>query len=449
MYKAGKCISLVCAMFACYNFSYAQSNRDLIDGHPAWIMQGNIYEVNVRQYTPEGTFTAFEKSLPRLKEMGVQTLWFMPITPISEVDRKGALGSYYAVANYTTVNPEFGTMDDWKSLVKACHQMGFKVITDWVPNHTGADNYWLTTHPDFYVHDSTGKALSPFDWSDTRQLDYNNMALQDSMINAMKFWITNSDIDGFRCDVAWNVPDAFWKKCIPQLKAMKNIFMLAESDKASNQKSGFDATYPWQEFHTMVDIAAGRKNALSLDSVINVVNKTFPANALLLYFTSNHDENSWNKADYATMPGSSHAPFAVLTQTLPRSVPLIYSGQEGPFLDSVSFFYKDTILFGKYARTGFYSTLLHLREKNDALKANASFKKLSTGNDQNIYAFIRKNGSDKVLVIANLSNASQEFKIQNNDIDGRVMNVFTSQSENISSNKLMTIDAWGYKVYEY
>jgi len=359
------------------------------------------------------------------------------------------LGSYYAVANYTTVNPEFGTMDDWKSLVKTCHQMGFKVITDWVPNHSGGDNSWLTIHPDFYVHDSTGKALSPFDWSDTRQLDYNNMTLQDSMINAMKFWITNSDIDGFRCDVAWNVPDAFWKKCIPQLKAIKNIFMLAESDKASNQESGFDETYPWQEFHTMVDIAAGRRNALSLDSIMNVMNKTFPPNALLLYFTSNHDENSWNKADYATMPGASHAPFAVLTQTLPRSVPLIYSGQEEPFLDSVSFFYKDTIIFGKYARAGFYSTLLHLREKNDALKANASFKKLSTGNDNNIYAFIRKNGSNKVLVIANLSNAPQEFKILDNDINGKAVNIFTSQSENISNNKLMTLGAWGYKVYKY
>jgi glycosidase len=145
MYKAGKCIFLLCALVTCYNFSYAQNSKDLIDRHPAWIMQGNVYEVNVRQYTPEGTFKAFEKSLPRLKEMGVQTLWFMPINPISKVDRKGALGSYYAVANYTAINPEFGTMDDWKNLVKRCHDMGFKVIIDWVPNHTGADNYWLTT----------------------------------------------------------------------------------------------------------------------------------------------------------------------------------------------------------------------------------------------------------------------------------------------------------------
>ena len=447
MFKILKPLFFCCVILIC-NISFAQTDAK-IDGHPAWIMQGNIYEVNVRQYTPEGTFKAFEKSLPRLKEMGVQTLWFMPINPISKVDRKGVLGSYYAVSNYTAINPEFGTMDDWKNLVKLCHEMGFKVIIDWVPNHTGADNYWLATHPDFFVKDSTGKPLSPFDWSDTRQLDYNNVAMQDSMINAMKFWITNTDIDGLRCDVAWNVPDAFWKKCIPQLKAMKNIFMLAESDKASDQVDGFDATYPWPEFHTMVEIAAGKKNALALDSIMNVTNTNFPQHALLLYFTSNHDENSWNKADYATMPGAVHAPFAVLTQTLPRSVPLIYSGQEEPFLDSVSFFYKDTITFGKYARADFYSKLLHLREKNNALAANASFEKLSTGNDKAVYAFIRKNGTNKILVLVNLTNEEQDFKIRSADINGEAENIFTSAKEKISNMQSMHLDAWGYAVYAY
>ena len=223
MLKIAKPVSLACFIFLCTHFSFAQ-NTDLIDGHPAWIMQGNIYEVNVRQYTPEGTFIAFEKSLPRLKAMGVQTLWFMPINPISKIDRKGALGSYYAVSDYTSINPEYGTMDDWKALVKQAHEIGFKVIIDWVPNHTGADHVWLTTHPDFFVKDSTGKPLSPFDWSDTRQLDYKNVVLEDSMINAMKFWITNSDIDGFRCDVAWNVPETFLAKMYPAVKGDEKYF---------------------------------------------------------------------------------------------------------------------------------------------------------------------------------------------------------------------------------
>lgn len=430
------------------SYSYAQQDS-IIDNHPAWIMQGNIYEVNVRQYTPQGTFKAFEKSLPRLKEMGVQTLWFMPITPISKTDRKGALGSYYAVADYTAINPEFGTMDDWKALVKKAHALGFKVITDWVPNHTGADNYWLTKHPDFYKKDSAGNIISAYDWTDTRKLDYNNIEMQDSMINAMKFWIANSDIDGFRCDVAGEVPDEFWQKCIPQLRAVKNIFMLAEGNKPSLAAAGFDATYPWDEFHVMVDIAAGKKNALSLDSIITVTNQQFPANALLMYFTSNHDENSWNKADYGTMPGASHAAFAVLTQTLPRSVPLIYSGQEEPFLDSVSFFYKDTITFKKFARAAFYSKLLHLRENNKALAADADFIKLHTDDDKNIYAFIREKENDKVLVIVNLSNSSHGIKITDTLINGNARNVFTLKKEALNKADMIKLDAWAYKVYTY
>lgn len=430
---------------AAINADTAQTN-----GHPSWIMQGNIYEVNVRQYTPEGTFKAFEPNLQRLKDMGVQTLWFMPINPISKVDRKGILGSYYAVSNYDAINPEFGTMADWNELVKKCHDIGFKVIIDWVPNHTGGDHYWLEQHPDFFVKDSTtGKALSPFDWSDTRQLDYKNPVLQDSMINAMKYWITNSDIDGFRCDVAWNVPDDFWKKCIPQLRAMKNIFMLAESNKAAEQVDGFDATYPWDEFNMMKLIAKGERPAFALDSVLNRVDSTFPKTRLLMYFTSNHDENSWNKADYATMPGESHAPFAVLTQTIEKSVPLIYSGQEEPFLDSISFFYKDTIAFSKYARAAFYKKLLAVRKENPALAANATFTKLKTSNDAAIYAFMRESGARRVLVILNLSKQIQSFNIENADFAGKPINIFSGANEELGNNKKFELKPWGYLLFSY
>lgn len=425
------------------------SDTSMIDGHPAWIVQGNVYEVNVRQYTPEGTFKAFEASLQRLKDMGVQTLWFMPINPISKVDRKGALGSYYAVSDYDAINPEFGTMDDWKDLVQKCHDMGFKVIIDWVPNHTGADHYWLEKYPDFFVRDSvTGKALPAYDWSDTRQLDYKNPVMEDSMINAMKYWITNSDIDGFRCDVAWNVPDEFWKKCIPRLRAMKNIFMLAESNKASDQFDGFDATYPWDEFNMMKLIAKGERPAFALDSVVHKVDSAFPKNGILLYFTSNHDENSWNKADYRTMPGASHAPFAVLTQTMWRSVPLIYSGQEEPFLDSISFFYKDTITFGKYARAEFYKTLLNLRKNDPALAANASFTKINSSDDGSVYAYTRQRGSDKILVVLNLSDKNVDCKL-NANIKGKATNVFTNQQEDLKNDQSFNLKPWDYLVYKY
>jgi glycosidase len=421
----------------------------LIDGHPAWIMQGNIYEVNVRQYTPEGTFKAFEKNLDRLKEMGVRTLWFMPIHPISKVDRKGTLGSYYAVADYKKINPEFGTLDDWNELVKHAHDMGFKVIMDWVPNHSGADNRWIKDHPDFYVKDSAGQPAVPYDWTDTRKLNYNNMAFRDTMINCMKYWITESDIDGFRCDVAGDVPDDFWKKCIAELKNTKaGIFMLAEADKPSLNEDGFDATYAWGMFSMMKKVAKDERNANALDSVRIFIDTTFPKNELKMSFTSNHDENSWNKADYGTMPGAIHAPFSVFTFTMPHDVPLIYSGQEEPVPDSISFFYKDTIHFKNFARAKFYKTLLELRKNNPALAANADFKKINVGNEKAIYAFVRQAEGKKVMVILNLSSKEQKIKITDTDLLKNAYNVFMGNNEQLT-NKEWKIEPWGYAVYVY
>ncbi|MEP6727778.1 MAG: alpha-amylase family glycosyl hydrolase, partial [Bacteroidota bacterium] len=378
---------------------------------PDWALQSNIYEVNVRQYTKEGTFNAFAASLPRLKEMGVQILWFMPITPISVKDRKGRLGSYYAVQDYKAINPEFGNMQDWKTLVIKAHQLGFKVIIDWVPNHTGADNGWLTRHPDFFIKDSTGKPAPAFDWTDTRDLNYDNKEMRDSMIAAMKFWLTESDIDGFRCDVAWGVPDDFWKECMVELKKTKDLFMLAEGETGNLHRDGFDVTYPWEMFHVLNKIAAGQTNALAIDSVLKKQDSTFPAGAVRLYFTSNHDENSWNKADYATMPGARHAPFAVFTQTMRNSLPLVYSGQEEPVLDSISFFYKNPIKFGKYARSKFYKTLLTLRKSTPALATDASFKKVNVGDEKALYAYVREKGGYKIFVVLNLSAKEQTIKI--------------------------------------
>jgi glycosidase len=416
---------------------------------PAWALQSNIYEVNVRQYTKEGTFNAFSAALPRLKEMGVEILWFMPITPISLVDRKGKLGSYYAVKEYKEINPEFGTLADWKALVSKAHQMGFKVITDWVPNHTGGDNGWLTRHPDFFTKDSTGKPIPAFDWTDTRDLNYDNRELRDSMIAAMQFWLKESDIDGFRCDVAGEVPDDFWVDCIASLKKTKDVFMLAEADKGSLHRDGFNSSYPWDMFQTLKKIAKGTRNALSIDSVLAKQDSSFPAGAIRMYFTSNHDENSWNKADYGSMPGVIHAPFAVFTQTMRNSLPLIYSGQEEPVLDSISFFYKNAIHFGKYKRAGFYKTLLTLRKSSPALATDAAFKKVKLGDEKAVYAYLRKKEGHKVLVVLNLSARPQEMKITDPTMTAEVMDVFKGTKESLTSSKSIKLAAWGYAVYNY
>jgi len=412
--------------------------------HLAFMNQGNIYEVNIRQYTNEGTFKAFAKHLPRLQKMGVQTIWFMPIQPISKFGRKGTLGSYYAVASYTDINPEFGTLADFNATVDQAHALGMKVLIDYVPNHSGADHPWLTTHPDFYETDSTGKPTYTADWSDTRELNFNNLVMQDSMINTMKYWLNATKIDGFRVDVAWGVPYSFWDKCIPALKKLRNIYLLAEADDAKLHELGFDATYSWKEFHVLNAIAAGKKDILTLDTVLQNIEKDFMKGAQRLYFTSNHDENSWNKADYATMPGAIHAPFAVFTQTYNRTMPLIYSGQEEPVLRPLAFFEKDSIEFKKYERANFYTTLLKLRKSNSAFSDQAIFKRLNVNLPEKIIAYERSNGQDKVVVVLNLSNQAQKVTIDGIDASA-FEEVFTNKK--MTSIRSLQIPAWGYQVF--
>ncbi|MBX9733390.1 MAG: hypothetical protein K2X37_04965, partial [Chitinophagaceae bacterium] len=307
-------------------------------------------------------------------------------------------------------------------------------------------------HSDFYVRDSiTGKAVSQFDWTDTRKLNYKNPTVTDSMLAAMQYWIRETKIDGYRCDQAHLVDSNFWYKAIPALKKEKNILMIAESEDAWVHRAGFDISYPWRAFHVMVDIAAGKKSALALDTVQQYIDSSFPKNASLLYFTSNHDENSWNKADYGTMPGLTHEPFAVLTQTLPRSVPMIYSGQEEPILRAIPFFEKDTIVFNKYMRASFYKQLLHLRKNNTALAAAIPMQRVHTTADTTVYAFIRKTNTNGVFVIVNLSN-----RIQNIELKGDQIKAFMQQKpQTFIGNKIIMIEnklqlaPWESRVYAY
>ncbi len=212
--------------------------------HPCWSRNAVIYEVNLRQFTDEGTLQAFDKELPRLKELGVDLLWFMPVHPISEKNRKGTLGSYYAVRNYKEINPEFGNLEDFKNTVKKAHDLGMKVIIDWVPNHSGCDNAWVEQHPDWYVRNEKGEMYGPYDWTDVYKFDYSNPEMRAGMIDALKFWLTEAGIDGFRCDVAGEVPTDFWNEARPQLAAVQPcLFMLAESAKPELHAEGFDMAY--------------------------------------------------------------------------------------------------------------------------------------------------------------------------------------------------------------
>ncbi|MBC7534293.1 MAG: DUF3459 domain-containing protein [Ferruginibacter sp.] len=429
----------------------AQVKKPAAGTHPAWSEQSNIYEVNLRQYSASGSLNDFAKHLPRLRKMGVDILWFMPVTPIGITDRKmtsAELGSYYAVKHYTAINEEFGSMADFKSVVKKAHALGFKVITDWVANHSSTDNHWIKTHPDFYAKDSTGKIISPFDWTDTYKLNYKNPELRDSMIAAMKFWITETGIDGFRCDVAEEVPADFWKDCINALKEIKHVFMLAEGDKPWLHEAGFDETYAWSMGSVMTDLYAGKKTVAQFDSAINHNIAVFPKNAYKLYFTTNHDENSWNGTEFEKY-GDAYKTFAVFTQTMYQSIPLIYNGQEVPNKKRLKFFVKDTIEWKQFSLAPFYKTLLTLRKTNPALAADGSYQKLASSNDESIFSYIREKNGRKLAVILNLSNKQQKFTIKDKRMAGTPVNVFLMQKEKLKSTHVFAIEPWGFIIYDY
>lgn len=379
---------------------------------PEWTKNSVIYEVNVRQFSEAGTFKAFSDHLQRIRDLGVDILWFMPIQPIGLKNRKGSLGSYYSISDYTAVNPEFGTLEDFKELVGTCHAMGFKVILDWVANHTAWDNLWVEQHPDWYKQDSAGNVVSPVaDWADVAGLNYENREMRKAMIDAMKFWITESDIDGFRCDVAGMVPTDFWNEVRPELDKVKPVFMLAEWEETPElHEKAFDMTYTWKFHHLICDIAKGNKKATEIDEYLHWNDSLFPKSAYRMYFTSNHDENSWNGTVFERL-GEGYKAFAVLTFAIP-GMPLIYGGQEAGLDKRLPFFDKGEILWKEHEMAELYEKLIAVKHENSALwngKFGGSFTRVGQEADSNVYVFMREQIDNKILAIFNLSDEEKGF----------------------------------------
>ncbi|WP_320053475.1 alpha-amylase family glycosyl hydrolase [uncultured Acetobacteroides sp.] len=309
--------------------------------HPDWTKSATIYELNVRQLTPEGTFRAAQEHLPRLKALGIKIIWLMPIYPIGEDERKGTLGSYYSIKNYKAVNPEFGSFDDFKAFVDDAHQKGLKVIVDWVANHTSRDAAWIAEHPDWYKWDNNGKIVAPYDWSDVAQLDTHNRQMWAEMASCMKYWLTEANIDGFRCDMASLLPVEFWEYIRQELDPVRHVFMLAESEDPHLHRSAFDATYCWDIHHIMNGLAQGKNTVEDLDRCFKKQHTLFGPHDMRLVFTSNHDENSWSGTEFERM-GLAAKQMAVLSFLVP-SIPLIYNGQEVALSHRLKFFDKDCI----------------------------------------------------------------------------------------------------------
>ena len=417
--------------------------------HPHWAENANIYEVNIRQYTPEGTFAAFEKHLPRLKKMGVDILWLMPIHPIGEINRKGSLGSYYSVKDYFAVNPEYGSIDDLQRLVEKSHELGMYVIIDWVANHTAWDNSWVKEHPEWYVRDSSGKMYSPFNWTDVVQLDYNNPELRKEMIRALKFWVSKAGIDGYRCDVAGMVPTDFWVEARKELEKIKPVFMLAEAEKPELLLNAFDADYSWHLLHLTNEIAKGKANANNLGNYFIQLDTILPKGAFKMNFTTNHDENSWNGTVFERY-GDGAKTFAVLISTIP-GMPLIYTGQEAAINKRLSFFEKDQVEWKNLEYFNFYKTLLQLKNRNKALwngNSGGQLKRIKSTADKSVFAFIREKDNHKIFVLLNLSSEKQNFKLSGNDFTGRYCDVFNEGEIIFVKDHEWQLLPWEYFVFE-
>ncbi len=426
----------VLTLFSCKNETEKtaeNSKTEIAKFSPEVEESAVIYEVNIRQYSPEGTFNAFTKDIPQLKELGVKIIWVMPIFPISQTKRKATggddskfasempkeeqhkyLGSYYAVSDFKKVNPEFGTIEDFRNLVKTAHDNGMYVILDWVPNHTGWDHVWIKEHPEFYTKNAKGEIIDPINpetgkswgWSDVADLNYDNKELRKEMTSDMLHWIKNENIDGFRCDVASNVPLDFWQQAIPQLRKEKDIFMLAEAWEPELLKDGlFDMAYGWEVHHTMNRIAQGKNTVKDWDKLMEENAKKYESNDILMSFVDNHDENSWNGTIKGRL-GKAEEAMTALSYVMP-GMPLIYSGNEYGLNHSLKFFEKDSIPKTKGKQWNLRAKLGKLKAENSALnggKNKATYKRIPTSNDNQILIFEREKNGEKVIYLANLSN---------------------------------------------
>jgi glycosidase len=416
---------------------------------PRFLSSSNLYEVNVRQYTTEGTFAAFSSHLPRLKHMGVEILWFMPIHPIGIKNRKGSLGSYYSVRDFNDINPEYGTKEDFKNLVTEIHALGMKVIIDWVANHAAWDNVWTENNPDFFLRNDQGEFKNAFDWDDVIQINHESEAEQHAMINAMENWVTQFNIDGFRADLAHLTPLPFWIKARKHLSNFKNdLIWLAETEEPSYHNA-FDISYTWKWMH---EAELFCKNERTLADCVNTLKwqkDAFPTKAQRMFFTSNHDENSWNGTEYEKY-GKSVLNMAILSCTY-IGIPLLYTGQELPNKKRLPFFDKDTIDWQPINELHtFYKTLFELRKTNSVYE-KATINDVVIYEDylnENIVAFSIIKDENEVWVFLNFSDIEKEMT--NNFLQNlfQYKNVFTGEIFSFGNKREIYLAKNGFLITE-
>ena len=421
-----------------------------------------IYEANIRQYSPEGTFEEFIKDIPQLKELGVKVIWLMPVFPISKTKRKATggsdskfasefpeeeqgkyLGSYYAVTDFTEINPEFGTKEDFRELIEMAHRNSIYVILDWVPNHTGWDHEWLKTNPDYYTQNEKGEVVHPegTDWTDVADLNYENQDMRKAMIDDMTYWITEEGVDGFRCDVAGSVPTDFWQQAVPQLRGHKDIFMLAEAwEPELLDDNLFDMAYAWDGHHLLNGLAKGEKTLADYEAYIQKMNKDYASDDILMNFVTNHDENSWNGSLKERMGDASELMTAL--SFMLKGMPLIYSGQEYDLNHRLKFFEKDSFPKTKGDSWKLLQKLGQLKNLNSALnggKNAAAYERLDSEN--NILMFERSKNGETILFVGNFSNEGNKISIP----EGNYLDYMENKKIELKGDAF-DIGPWEYKI---
>jgi glycosidase len=423
--------------------------------HALWTRNATIYEINVRQYTPEGTFKALPRHLPRLDSLGVDILWLMPVQPIGVKNRKGPLGSYYSISNYRAINPEFGTEADARAFVDSAHKHGKRVILDWVANHTAFDHPWITQHPEWYVHRADGTISNArddqnreTDWTDVAELNFASPALRRAMLDEMRWWLEVMHIDGFRCDVAGGVPMDFWMDARRELQSVRpDIFMLAEAE-GPQFHAAFDMTYGWEFHHLLNEVAQNKQPTSVLDSYFAKDLREYPADAYRMYFTSNHDENSWNGTEFERM-GDNHLAAYVLAATVQRGMPELYTGQEVSMKKRLRFFDKDTVDWSGPSLAPFYSRIFALKHTNVAL-ANGEYggvqTRLAADAGPRVYAFTRVRGSNAVVVAVNFGDTAARIDYSGLTRPGVYTDWFSRSPVTLTAAGTLEIPAHGYRV---
>ena len=418
--------------------------------HPQWSRNAAIYELNTRQFTSEGTFAAAQEQLPRLKALGADIIWLMPVQEIGKKNRKGGLGSPYSVKDYYSINPEFGDLDSLKQFVAAAHDNGLYVILDWVANHTAWDNPLTEEHPEWYSRNWKGEfhPTPGTDWADIIELDYSQPGLRRYMTDAMKWWVTETGVDGFRCDVAGFVPLDFWNNLRLELDAIKPVFMLAEWESRDMHMQAFDMTYAWSWHNAVHDIAMGKADAGSLVSYYSRNEKTWPTGGMRMTFVSNHDKNSWEGTQFELFGEALDN--AIALSVIGEGMPLVYSGQEAGNGKRLEFFEKDTIKWRDHRIGELYRGLLALKKTNTALwngDWGARMELVPNNAPSSVFSFVRANDKDKVFAVFNFSSQEHAVSFDESLYHGNYQNFSGGGAVKLSDDLELELKPWSYRLF--